>query len=142
MKKIYLFLSLLFLFGIGLQTEMKAQDLDFVVKLDTAKCSTSADTIDWYITKPMHFAGQFEYSALADSLSGSTGGTLYVYTAGRKSDNIADWFLDTSYTINGVQTKIQLQDRIYHKYIRFRAIFPSSTQQTKLRQWFTYKPDR
>lgn len=138
MKKILFVLTLLF----GFVVTMNAQDRTYPVQIDTATCVAAADTIDWVIPATMDYPGYFEYSAIADSLSGATGGTLYVYTASEYSADIDDWFLDTSYTINGTTTSIQLQDRLYHEKIWFRAIFPSSTQSTRLRQWFTWKNDR
>lgn len=134
MRTKYFLIAIITLFA---TISLTAQN-DFFRKNFDVDTITDAGTIIFDPGYDFTQAGQFGFYAVADSLSGSTDATAYIEVAPYGS---TDWIVESSYVINGVQTIIAVEDRLYASKIRMRIV-GAGTQSTKVKPFFTWFRDR
>lgn len=97
-----------------------------------------AETITFAPTTKFTQAGDYGLYIVADSLTGSTDAIAYLDVAAYGTD---DWVPIQSFTIDGVQTVITKESKLYANKIRLRVV-GSGTQTTKLSGFLTWFRER
>lgn len=143
---------LLSIFALFLVLGVQAQNSGFM--FDTIETSSSIDTVDLYpgytneggsatgaYSKLFAPGGNMTCYCEADSLSGSTAGTMYLQYGHGSSPTI--WYTAKTTTLNGAATITAYQQSSPFGFnrMRVRAISASGTQNTRIRCSWGYDPD-
>lgn len=132
MKKNFIALSLLFALAL-LAAPAQAQRVFDFYKTDTI---TNQDTITVLTTQnggPSNIDVPYYYSVniLSDSLSGATGGTVYLQVSNDRAGTV--WYNAQTLTLNGATQQTALYEGIlYARRMRVYIISPSGSQSTKV----------
>jgi hypothetical protein len=102
--------------------------------------TTSAGAATAAAAKAFTVPGELSVIMYSDSLSGGTNATLYVEVANTSSPNL--WYPVSTTTLNGATTqKIEFTDTNFTNLKwRINCTAPSSTQSTRLRAEWRFKP--
>lgn len=133
MKKLFL-ISALALSFLAAQAQTGPQ---YYAETPTADTAINTTAVSFVADKVFYGLGSLEVYVVADSISGSTAGNVYIEYSMEPTGSV--WYTAQTTAINGVQTLIHLEDTtMTASRVRVRAL-GIGTQSTIIRPHFVFK---